>query len=52
MKLWNDAFAQLLEQQQRVGGVSSHTEWSKSVPDGDKVLGAFRSEVTAIRAGK
>jgi TRAP-type C4-dicarboxylate transport system substrate-binding protein len=27
-------------------------EWSKSLPDGDKVLGAFRSEVTAIRAGK
>jgi TRAP-type C4-dicarboxylate transport system substrate-binding protein len=27
-------------------------EWTKSVPDGDKVLAAFRSEVSAIRAGK
>jgi TRAP-type transport system periplasmic protein len=27
-------------------------EWSKSVPDGDKVLAAFRGEVTSIRAGK
>ena len=27
-------------------------EWAKSVPDGEKILAAFRSEVTALRGGK
>jgi hypothetical protein len=26
-------------------------EWTRTTPDGDKVLAAFRKEIAAIRAG-